>query len=112
MSGEAGDTPGLDPRVNRAPRGRRPWGRRSPGRHDAGFGSDRGGPTYAALDPGTNNWRLLVGRPADESFRVVDVFSRIIRLGEGVSKSGRLSDAAIERAIAALTICRNKMKNR
>src|ERR1700687_2466878 len=105
MSGEAGDIPGLDPMISRAPRRRPPWGRRSPGRHDAGFGSDRGGPTYAALDLGTNNCRLLVARPAGESFRVVDAFSRIIRLGEGVSKSGRLSDAAIERAIAALTIC-------
>ncbi|HEY5166478.1 MAG TPA: Ppx/GppA phosphatase family protein [Pseudolabrys sp.] len=112
MSGGAGDTPGLDPVIDRAPLGRPPWGRRSPGRPDAGFGSDRGGPTYAALDLGTNNCRLLVARPAGDGFRVVDAFSRIIRLGEGVSISGRLSEAAIDRAIAALAICRNKMKNR
>jgi exopolyphosphatase/guanosine-5'-triphosphate,3'-diphosphate pyrophosphatase len=112
MSGEAGETPGLDPAVNRAPQRRPRWGRRSPGRLDAGFGTDRGGPTYAALDLGTNNCRLLVARPAGEGFRVVDAFSRIIRLGEGVSSSRRLSEAAIERAIAALEICRNKMKNR
>ena len=112
MSGEAGDTPGLDPAIDRAPQGRPRWGRRSSGRPDAGFGSDRGGPTYAALDLGTNNCRLLVARPAGDGFRVVDAFSRIIRLGEGVSSSGRLSEAAIERAIAALAICRNKMKNR
>ena len=112
MSGEAGDHPGLDPFIDRAPQGRRPWGRRSSGRPDAGFGSDRGGPTYAALDLGTNNCRLLVARPAGDGFRVVDAFSRIIRLGEGVSASGRLSDAAIERAVEALAICRNKMRNR
>ncbi len=112
MSGEAGDNPGLDPIVERAPPVRPPWGRRSPGRSDAGFGSDRGGPTYAALDLGTNNCRLLVARPAGDGFRVVDAFSRIIRLGEGVSASGRLSEAAIDRALAALAICRNKMKNR
>ena len=112
MSGEAGGTPGLDPVIDRAPQGRLSWGRRSPGRSDAGFASDRGGPTYAALDLGTNNCRLLVARPAGDGFRVVDAFSRIIRLGEGVSASGRLSEAAIERAIAALAICRNKMKNR
>lgn len=112
MSGEAGDNPGLDPIVERAPPVRPPWGRRSPGRSDAGFGSDRGGPTYAALDLGTNNCRLLVARPAGDGFRVVDAFSRIIRLGEGVSASGRLSEAAIERALSALAICRNKMKNR
>jgi exopolyphosphatase/guanosine-5'-triphosphate,3'-diphosphate pyrophosphatase len=94
------------------PLGRPPWGRRSPGRSEAGFASDRGGPTYAALDLGTNNCRLLVARPAGDSFRVIDAFSRIVRLGEGVTASGRLSEAAIERALSALAICRNKMKNR
>jgi exopolyphosphatase/guanosine-5'-triphosphate,3'-diphosphate pyrophosphatase len=112
MSGEAGDAPGLGPAFDRAAHERNRWGRRSPGRYDGGLGRDRGGPTYAALDLGTNNCRLLVARPTDDSFRVVDAFSRIIRLGEGVSASGRLSDAAIARALAALTICRDKMKNR
>ncbi len=112
MSGEAGDIPGLDPIVSRTPPERSRWGRRSPGRLDGGLGSDRGGPSYAALDLGTNNCRLLVARPAGNSFRVVDAFSRIIRLGEGVSISRRISEAAIGRAIAALTICRNKMKNK
>jgi exopolyphosphatase/guanosine-5'-triphosphate,3'-diphosphate pyrophosphatase len=116
MSGEAGDAPGLDPVVDRVPLARSPkagvWGRRSSERLEAGFASDRGGPTYAALDLGTNNCRLLVARPAGDGFRVVDAFSRIIRLGEGVSTSGRISDAAIERAMEALAVCRNKMKNR
>jgi exopolyphosphatase/guanosine-5'-triphosphate,3'-diphosphate pyrophosphatase len=112
MSGEAGETPGLDPLVERASPPRPPWGRRSSERPDAGFGNDRGGPTYAALDLGTNNCRLLVARPAGDGFRVIDAFSRIIRLGEGVSASGLLSEAAIERALEALAICRNKMKNR
>src|SRR5580692_4735079 len=70
------------------------------------------GPTYAALDLGTNNCRLLIARPSGDSFRVIDAFSRIIRLGEGVSASGRLSDAAIARAVTALSICRDKMRNR
>jgi exopolyphosphatase/guanosine-5'-triphosphate,3'-diphosphate pyrophosphatase len=111
MSGEAGDAPGLGPAFDRA-RERNRWGRRSPGRFDGTAGRDRGGATYAALDLGTNNCRLLVARPTDDSFRVVDAFSRIIRLGEGVSASGRLNDAAIGRALAALTICRDKMKNK
>jgi exopolyphosphatase/guanosine-5'-triphosphate,3'-diphosphate pyrophosphatase len=55
---------------------------------------------------------LLVARPSGDGFRVVDAFSRIVRLGEGVSSSRRLSEAAISRAIAALAICRNKMKNK
>src|SRR5215831_20221682 len=112
MSGEAGDLPGLDPAINRVPLARSRWGRRSPERPDARFGSDRGGATYAALDLGTNNCRLLVARPSGDGFRVVDAFSRIVRLGEGVSSSGRLSEAAIARALAALAICRNKMKNK
>ncbi len=112
MSGEAGDAPGLDPALNRAPLERPRWGRRSPGRFENAVGSDRGGASYAALDLGTNNCRLLVARPSGNGFRVVDAFSRIIRLGEGISSSKRISEAAIERAITALTICRNKMKNK
>src|ERR1700761_829745 len=67
---------------------------------------------YAALDLGTNNCRLLIACPTGDSFRVVDSFSRIIRLGEGVSATGCISDAAIERAIAALSICRDKIQSR
>jgi exopolyphosphatase / guanosine-5'-triphosphate,3'-diphosphate pyrophosphatase len=65
---------------------------------------------YAALDLGTNNCRLLIARPIYEGFRVIDAFSRIVRLGEGLSQSGRLSEAAIARTIAALTVCRDKMR--
>ena len=57
---------------------------------------------YAALDLGTNNCRLLIACPAGDGFRVVDSFSRIIRLGEGISATGSISEAAIDRAIAAL----------
>jgi exopolyphosphatase / guanosine-5'-triphosphate,3'-diphosphate pyrophosphatase len=64
---------------------------------------------YAALDLGTNNCRLLIACPTGDGFRVVDSFSRIIRLGEGISATGCISDAAIERAIAALSICRDKI---
>lgn len=64
---------------------------------------------YAALDLGTNNCRLLIARPTEGSFRIVDSFSRIIRLGEGIAQSGRISDAAIERALGALRVCRDKI---
>lgn len=67
-------------------------------------------PAYAALDLGTNNCRLLVARPQRGGFQVVDSFSRIIRLGEGVAATGRISDAAVERAAAALRICAGKLK--
>jgi exopolyphosphatase/guanosine-5'-triphosphate,3'-diphosphate pyrophosphatase len=112
MSGEAGETRGLEPAISPGSRPRPRGGRRSPGLRDDARGTDRGGRTYAALDLGTNNCRLLVARPTGDGFRVVDAFSRIIRLGEGVSISGRLSGAAIDRAVAALAICRNKMRNR
>lgn len=64
---------------------------------------------YAALDLGTNNCRLLVAYPTAESFQVVDSFSRIVRLGEGLSLSGQLSDVAMARAIGALRICAGKL---
>jgi exopolyphosphatase/guanosine-5'-triphosphate,3'-diphosphate pyrophosphatase len=67
---------------------------------------------YAALDLGTNNCRLLIACPTADGFRVVDSFSRIIRLGEGISSTGSISDAAIERAIAALSICSDKIRYR
>jgi exopolyphosphatase/guanosine-5'-triphosphate,3'-diphosphate pyrophosphatase len=77
--------------------GRRPAGRKS---------SDARHPALAVLDLGTNNCRLLVARPAGEDgFRAVDSFSRIVRLGEGVATTGRISDEAMERTIAALKIC-------
>lgn len=69
-------------------------------------------PCYAALDLGTNNCRLLIATPAGGGFRIVDAYSRIVRLGEGLSQSGRLSDAAMERALSALSICADKIKRR
>jgi exopolyphosphatase / guanosine-5'-triphosphate,3'-diphosphate pyrophosphatase len=71
--------------------------------------SSRQDPTYAALDLGTNNCRLLVARPTRRGFHVVDAFSRIIRLGEGISTTGQLSDAAMARTRDALKVCAGKM---
>jgi exopolyphosphatase/guanosine-5'-triphosphate,3'-diphosphate pyrophosphatase len=68
--------------------------------------------TYGALDLGTNNCRLLIARPADTGFVVIDAFSRVVRLGEGLGSSGRIGDAAIERAIGALSVCAEKLRRR
>jgi len=111
MEDEGRSTGGLDPardwsRPHRGRRGRGPYWRRS---QAAG---DEPRTTYAALDLGTNNCRLLVARPSGHGFRVIDAFSRIIRLGEGISASGRISEAAIERAVSALSVCRDKMRQR
>ena len=93
------------PEDGRAP----PDGVRSPvGSAVSRNGDDR---TYAALDLGTNNCRLLVARPSPRGFRVIDAFSRIIRLGEGVAASRRLSQEAIDRTIDALKICAGKIQH-
>lgn len=65
---------------------------------------------YGALDLGTNNCRLLLARPSRRGFRVVDAFSRIIRLGEGLGTSGMLSDVAMSRTIEALKVCAGKLE--
>ncbi len=68
--------------------------------------------TYAAIDLGTNNCRLLVARPTRRGFMVIDAFSRIIRLGEGVTATGVLSEVAMRRTIEALLVCAEKMRRR
>jgi len=67
---------------------------------------------YAAIDLGTNNCRLLVAKRNREGFRVIDAYSRIVRLGEGVVRSGELSEGAMDRALEALTVCAAKMERR
>ncbi len=69
-------------------------------------------PTYAAIDLGTNNCRMLIARPDVAGFRVVDAFSRIVRLGEGLGGAGALSEAAMARTISALHICARKMRRK
>lgn len=92
-------------------------------RHDARPGADgpppparRPAPCYAALDLGTNNCRLLIASPTgpagEGGFRVVEAFSRIVRLGEGLSRTGRLDPAAMDRALAALAVCAEKVRRR
>lgn len=83
------------------------------------YGVGRRFHTYAALDLGTNNCRLLVARPIrdgrrgrDESFRIIDAFSRIVRLGEGLAQNPALSEQAMARTIDALMVCREKMETR
>ncbi len=70
------------------------------------------GETYAALDLGTNNCRLLVARGFGRGFRVIDAFSRIVRLGEGLAATGVLSEPAMARTIEALRVCAGKVAHR
>ena len=107
MGQEAQPSGGLEDR----PASRRRWPRRTPfgvrrdGLHredDRASGDAFVDGTYAALDLGTNNCRLLIARPTADGFRVIDAFSRIIRLGEGVASSRRISEAAIKRAVKTM----------
>ena len=75
-------------------------------------GNGSGRQAYAAIDLGTNNCRLLIARPSGENFTVIDAFSRVVRLGEGLAQSGRLSDEAMERTLAALRVCAEKLMRR
>lgn len=68
--------------------------------------------SYAALDLGTNNCRLLIARPSGENFTVIDAFSRVVRLGEGLAQTGRLSEAAMNRTLSALRVCADKLVRR
>jgi exopolyphosphatase / guanosine-5'-triphosphate,3'-diphosphate pyrophosphatase len=70
------------------------------------------GEAYAALDLGTNNCRLLIARPSGRDFTVIDAFSRVVRLGDGLATSGKLSDAAMDRTLSALNICADKLRRR
>jgi exopolyphosphatase/guanosine-5'-triphosphate,3'-diphosphate pyrophosphatase len=77
-----------------------------------GYARANGAPVFAALDLGTNNCRMLVARPNGSDFQVVDSFSRVTRLGEGLSRSGALSIEAMDRTVDALKRCAEKMHKR
>ena len=103
------------------PPSRRPAGRTGDAARNPGNGPTRGAaqsrpsqhkPAFAAIDLGTNNCRLLIARPAGEHFVVIDAFSRVVRLGEGLAQTGRLSQAAMDRALGALQVCADKLMRR
>ena len=80
------------------------------------FHNSRQGPhprqAFAALDLGTNNCRLLIARPSGKDFTVIDAFSRVVKLGESLAATGRLSDDAMDRTLNALKICAEKLRRR
>jgi exopolyphosphatase/guanosine-5'-triphosphate,3'-diphosphate pyrophosphatase len=90
-----------------------PWrGSRSGRSRAAGSTPDASGrqrSLYGAIDLGTNNCRLLIATPRRDGFTVVDAFSRIVRLGEGLSTTGLLNEEAMCRTIEALRVCANKL---
>ena len=81
-------------------------------RHNRGLGSARHRqkrklklPSYAAIDLGTNACRMLIGRPSDTGFAIIDSFSRFARLGAGVASTDTLQLNAIDRSVVALGVC-------
>ncbi len=68
-------------------------------------------PAFAAIDLGTNSCRMLIARPSDGGFTVIDGFSRIVRLGAGLVRSGSLQDDAMDRTLTALDVCRQKIEH-
>ena len=101
MAQSVASAPAPSPQPRHEPAPDRPPDRRGPPRH-----------TYGALDLGTNNCRLLIARPVEGGFTVVDAFSRIVRLGEGLSHTGKLSQDAMDRAVGALSVCADKLRRR
>jgi exopolyphosphatase/guanosine-5'-triphosphate,3'-diphosphate pyrophosphatase len=100
----------IPPAGDAAAAGRSDRGHDAPRRWNDEPGGQR--QAYAAVDLGTNNCRLLIARPSGENFVVVDAFSRVVRLGEGLAQTGMLSQQAMDRALAALQVCADKLRRR
>jgi exopolyphosphatase/guanosine-5'-triphosphate,3'-diphosphate pyrophosphatase len=92
-----------------APLPERPAGHREKDRSPAAVPPQQ---PYAAIDLGTNNCRLLIARPSRGGFTVIDAFSRIVRLGEGLATRGRLTQEAMDRSVEALAVCADKLRRR
>jgi len=81
-------------------------------------GSGKGGSkssqsnAFAAVDLGTNNCRLLIAKEAGVSFRIIDSYSRVVRLGKGLAATGRLSDESMDAAVEALGVCASRIKSK
>ncbi|MEP1229046.1 MAG: Ppx/GppA phosphatase family protein [Litorimonas sp.] len=72
----------------------------------------RANDVYAALDLGTNNCRLLVARGNSNNFRVIDSYSRVVKLGKGLESTGRLSQESMDAAVEAISVCARKIKTK
>ena len=100
------DTPSGSASPEAAPRDRRRSRRRRPNRQHRGWSRGR---TFAAIDLGTNNCRLLIARETGDGFKVIDSYSQVVKLGDGLEASGRLSDDSMDATVEALKVCARKM---
>ncbi len=59
-------------------------------------------PAYAALDLGTQTFRLIIGKPQAQGLRVLLRERKNVRLGEGLAHERRISPEAFSRGLHAL----------
>ena len=57
-------------------------------------------PVYAAIDLGTTSCRLVIASPTPTSFQVIETFSKVTRLGEGIINNNELSKQYCEKVLA------------
>lgn len=106
---------GADPNMRAEGQSQNRKGARGQGRdrdpRGGGSGDDaQGRPLYAALDLGTNSCRMLIAAPHEASFQIVDAFSKSVKLGKELERTGALSQAAINRTLGALQVCATKIR--
>lgn len=108
---QSGSEPALTPQDESAPRAARRRARPKNGKRRPHTGQRRS-QTFAAIDLGTNNCRLLIARETPNGFRVIDSYSKVVRLGHGLAHSGELAQESMDAAVEALKVCARKMKSK
>mgnify|MGYP001472993095 CR=1 FL=1 len=78
-------------------------------RHGEGLAGSGKEEICAALDLGTNNCRLMIASRTVAGFRVLDSYSRIVRLGEGLQGTGELNEEAMIRTLDVLRVCNTRL---
>lgn len=111
---KSGSVPELEPAAHGAPNQEQRRARRTPSsrRTSKGPGRHKRSQTFAAIDLGTNNCRLLIARETSDGFRVIDSYSKVVRLGQGLAHSGELAQDSMDAAVEALKVCARKMKSK
>lgn len=65
---------------------------------------------YGAIDLGSSTCRLMITEKKGTSLKTVTLFSRFVRLGEGIAHSPVLTEDAMDRALRALAECTAKLQ--
>jgi exopolyphosphatase/guanosine-5'-triphosphate,3'-diphosphate pyrophosphatase len=106
----------------RAGKKRHPYHRRRRTGQGARVQQVNGTAVLGAIDVGTNACRLLIavpdaygsgseGQPSTIP-RVIDSYTANVRLGESLERTGLITEAALDRTVAALKVCASRLKRR